>query len=343
MKTAIRVFEIGLWLIAFFALVWPPFGLSMGYFNAADGGLFWSALWGTIINALLFYGNSIYLMPVFLAKGKKIEYASYLLLLFLGTSALEVVLDYALLSYMNKATPILDGELWGMAFSFNFLFLFLSFGYGFFRIWLMDSQQRKELERDKLSAELNFLRTQINPHFLFNTLNNLFAMSRKSGDYATADQLAKLAGIMRYMLYETNAERVPLQKEVEYLKNYIELQKLRFQFSDPIEITCEWPKEQSLVKVAPFLLIPFVENAFQYGISLSKPSVIKLKLREVEGVIYFTLENTVHVTKLKDVGGIGLKNATQRLSLIYPGKHEIKVNSNQDFYHIELKIECDKQ
>lgn len=342
MKTAIRIFEIGVWVIAYGCLVWPPFDLSMGYFQAADGGLFWSALWGTVINVVIFYGNSRFLMVRYLAAGRRVQYFSRLGFIFLGFSAIEVLFDYLLLEYLGRGVSILDSELIGMVISFNFLFLFLSFGYGFFRIWVIDNQKKKDLEREKLSAELNFLRNQINPHFLFNTLNNLFAMSRKSGDMATASQLSRLAGMMRYMLYETNTNRVSMLKEIEYLQNYIEMQRMRFNDEDPIKLEFKWPQHMESVKIAPFLFIPFIENAFQYGISLSKESFIKSDLAVEGGVVNFSIENSIHSSNSKGVGGIGLANARQRLSLIYPDRHELKIENSEGVFHVQIRIDCNE-
>ncbi|WP_286756899.1 histidine kinase [Roseivirga sp. UBA838] len=340
MKTVLRIFESGLWLIGLFILTWPAFGLTMGHFSAEDGGLFWSSLVGTIINVVIFYGNALYLMPRQLAKRKRKQYVLSLVIAFVLLTLLEITFDYLLLQTLGRPVAWYNGELIGMVLVFNFFFLFLSLGYGFFLIWLRDTQYQKELEREKLASELNFLRSQINPHFLFNTLNNLFAMSRKNGDYTTAEQLARLAGIMRYMLYETNADRVSLRKEMEYLQNYIELQQLRFQESDPITINCTWPEDDESLRIAPFLLIPFVENAFQYGISLSKPSAIALNCKVENGHLLFTLQNTIHKVNSKEVGGIGLQNATQRLKLIYPEKHQLEISTEENWYRVQLKVDC---
>ena len=342
MKIGIRAFEIGVWVIAYACLVWPPYELSMGYFQASDGSLFWSALWGTIVNAVIFYGNSRFLMVKYLSTGKRLEYFSRLGLLFFSFSTVEFLLDYFLLQHHGRTVSLLDSELIGMVISFNLLFLFLSFGYGFFRIWVIDSQKKKDLEREKLSAELNFLRNQINPHFLFNTLNNLFAMSRKSGDMATASQISRLAGMMRYMLYETNSNRVSLHKEIDYLQNYVEMQRMRFNHDDPIKLDFKWPQNVESVQIAPFLLIPFIENAFQYGISLSKPSFIKSMLTFQEGLLSFTIENTIHSSNSKGVGGIGLENARQRLSLIYPEKHHLVIENLEDVFRVQIQIDCNE-
>lgn len=340
MKLALRIFEISLWLIGAILLSWPAFQLSIGHFESPNGGLFWSLCWGTAINAIIFYGNSKYLMPHWLSKHRRRAYFQYLIAGFVSVTILEATLDYVLLKSLGTDVPWLDAELHGVVWFFNLLFLFLSFAYGFFRIWLNNTQLQKALEKEKLTAELNFLRTQINPHFLFNTLNNLFALSRRNGDHVTSEQLARLAGMMRYMLYDTNAEKVSLKKELDYIKDYIELQKIRFQASDPITVNCVWPEEPSNLKLSPFLIIPFVENAFQHGISLTQASSIEINCAVRQGQLNFSLKNTNHSSKAKEVGGIGLANVKKRLALLYPDKHELNISSGKAFFHVTLNIDC---
>jgi len=178
----------------------------------------------------------------------------------------------------------------------------------------------------KSNANLQFLRSQINPHFLFNALNTLYGTALIEGSKNTAEGIQKLGDMMRFMLHDNGMDFIPLEKEVEYLKNYISLQKLRTQLSKDIVIEEDISEADDQQAIAPMLLIPFVENAFKHGISLTEKSWIKIKLAFDAEHIFFEVRNTVHPSLQndpeKDHSGIGLKNVQERLQLLYPGKHQ---------------------
>jgi LytS/YehU family sensor histidine kinase len=204
--------------------------------------------------------------------------------------------------------------------------------------WFKTEKQKKEMETEKLTSELAFLKSQVNPHFLFNILNNICSLARKKSDH-TEDAIIKLSQIMRYMLYESKDERVSLDLEVEYLQNYIELQRLRISELVIIDFRVEGKPETR--QIEPMLLIPFVENAFKHGISYLEDSRIDILLKVTDDVIFFRVENNV-VKKTDDsIGeesGIGLKNVLRRLDLLYPASHEIRINDDGVNYLVELTI-----
>jgi two-component system LytT family sensor kinase len=200
--------------------------------------------------------------------------------------------------------------------------------------WL-DYQQRKdkilqlrgaEKELVKSKAYLQFLRSQINPHFLFNALNTLYGTALIEGSKNTAEGIQKLGDMMRFMLHENNLDFIPMEREIEYLKNYISLQKLRTMSSPDIMIEDNITEQQCNHQIAPMLLIPFVENAFKHGISLAEKSWIKIKIACDKEQINFEVHNSLHKEQSNDTesehSGIGLKNVKERLSLLYPGKHQ---------------------
>jgi two-component system, LytTR family, sensor kinase len=200
--------------------------------------------------------------------------------------------------------------------------------------WI-DYQQRKdkilelrgvEAALVKSKADLQFLRSQINPHFLFNALNTLYGTALIEGSKNTAEGIQKLGDMMRFMLHENTLDFIPMEKEIEYLKNYISLQKLRTQSSPDIIIEDEISEQGSEQAIAPMLLIPFVENAFKHGVSLTEKSWIKIKLTFDAENIFFEVRNSLHQSNAndpeKDNSGIGLKNVQERLLLLYPGKHQ---------------------
>lgn len=195
------------------------------------------------------------------------------------------------------------------------------------------------------TADLNFLRSQINPHFLFNILNTLYGTALQEKAERTSEGIQRLGDMMRFMLRENMQEKISLAREVEYLNNYIALQTLRTQSSPDILIHAEIEEQLGNLQIAPMLLIPFVENAFKHGISLKEPSNIRISLLSKENSLYFDVSNTIHPKAgsdpEKDNNGIGLNNVQQRLRLLYPGKHELSIRENGKEFFIHLTIQLD--
>lgn len=187
------------------------------------------------------------------------------------------------------------------------------------------------------TAELSTLRSQINPHFLFNALNTLYSVSLKENADKTADGIQKLGDMMRFMLNENNQDRIPLNKEIEYLQNYIEIQRMRIAESDNIEIKINIQPSDRDIFIAPMLLNPFIENAFKHGISFRNPSWIYITLTFDDTKLYFKVHNSLHAKSEsdpeKDNNGIGLENVKKRLDLIYKNRYTLDIQqSEQDFF-----------
>ena len=204
--------------------------------------------------------------------------------------------------------------------------------------WFELESTRKQMENDKLANELKFLKAQINPHFLFNTLNNLYYLAY-SHSANTTEVIAKLSQMMRYMIYDSNYPKVPLSKEIEYMQNYISLERLRLNNEVPIEFNIEGSTENTLV--TPLIFITFLENAFKHGVSANTSgSWVKIFFQASNNEINYTVENS----KLKNVSGeneksgFGLQNLTRRLELSYPGKFQLKTNDLPDRYFVQLKL-----
>jgi len=193
------------------------------------------------------------------------------------------------------------------------------------------------------SANLDFLRSQINPHFLFNALNTLYGTALQENADRTGEGIQKLGDMMRFMLHENTQEKISLMREIDYLKNYIDLQKLRTHTSPDIVIQTEIEESVNGLEIAPMLLIPFVENAFKHGISLREASHIKITLHTEGLKLFFDVHNSVHPKPLvdpeKDSNGIGLENVKQRLQLLYPGKHELMIRETSKEFFIHLTIQ----
>jgi len=225
---------------------------------------------------------------------------------------------------------------------FIFIIVFgLSIAYFFLKEWARVEKMRSELAAVQLDTEVKFLKSQVNPHFLFNTLNNLFSMAQKKGNDDLADGISKLSGMMRYMIYESNEEKVPLKKEIEYLEDCIQLNKLRYADKEAT-VKFDYPSETDGVFIAPMLFIPFVENAFKHGVTIGQSSNIDILLSVNNNELSFTCTNAdhSHVQKMNgDSSGVGLDNVKRRLELLYPGKHQLKIVKANNQYQVELKID----
>lgn len=199
----------------------------------------------------------------------------------------------------------------------------------------------KELEKEKLRSELEYLKYQINPHFFMNSLNNIHALIDLDKDKAQA-AVQELSGMMRYLLYNKASMFVPLEKEISFLKNYIELMRLRY--TDKLELNTDFPIEPHGVFVPSLLFTQFVENAFKHGVTYTKKSVISMSLSidEATGCVLFacrnTVPDTVKLSSLPSEGGIGIENTRKRLELLYDGKAELSISNADGWYNVELKI-----
>lgn len=207
---------------------------------------------------------------------------------------------------------------------------------------LLLEKETMELKMDNLSLERDFLKAQLNPHFLFNTLNNLYSMVMEK-DPHTPKVITRLAGIMRYTLYESNEEQVLLAKELSFLKNYIELEKLRYNTDAPI--TCRIDDSGvDQQTIAPLLTFTFVENGFKYGLKSKKDRFLDVKVSVLNNILYFSIANDKPDSpclreKEGSFGGIGVHNVRKRLQGLYPGKHKLCVEERGNSFHVEMEIE----
>ncbi len=192
------------------------------------------------------------------------------------------------------------------------------------------------------SAQLASLRSQINPHFLFNALNSLYTAALKEGGERTADGIQKLGDMMRFMLQENNHDRIPLHKEIEYLDNYIHIQRIRIDESQGIDIRVRIQQPPREIYIAPMMLLPFVENAFKHGISHVHPSWIFITLSFDESSLYFKVHNSLHPRHENDPeethSGIGLENVKKRLELIYANRFQLEIQPSGQDYFVGLKL-----
>jgi two-component system LytT family sensor kinase len=205
----------------------------------------------------------------------------------------------------------------------------------------MDKQYRQNLEQEKINSELSFLKAQINPHFFFNTLNNIYALTVIDVE-AAREALHKLSRMMRYVLYETQHGTVLLSQEIAFAQDYIQLMQLRL--TDKVTVHLDPPSPLHDVSIAPMLFLPFIENAFKHGVSAVQPSRIDIQISQVGNKIHVEVKNTLFPDKraiLDDSNGIGLANTQRRLDLLYPGKYQLEVNENKKDKEFEVHLELE--
>ena len=199
--------------------------------------------------------------------------------------------------------------------------------------------RQSEKKQKKVEAELAWLKNQINPHFLFNTLNNISSLAQIDGD-ETQEAIMQLSDLLRYAMYETNKPKVPLEGEVEFMRNYIELMKLRC--NEMTEIRSEFIVHNSKIEIAPLLFISLIENAFKHGMNSNAPATIDISMVQTDSTLVFTCDNTNNPKPSKDRSGsgIGLENTRRRLNLIYPNHYQWEQTiTPENIYHIKITLE----
>ena len=270
---------------------------------------------------------------------------SYLLLITVPVVLVAILMHRLTVYYY--VTPFIYHEAWGEQQLFEvkrMLSALLDVGFAaslavamkLLRMYWMGREREKGLVREKLEAELKFLRNQTNPHFLFNTLNNIYALARKKSEH-TPDVVMKLSKLLRFMLYESRKERIRLADEIRMIEDYLELEKIRYNERLKIEFTKQ--VDNPAQDIAPLLLLPFIENAFKHGASETRfDSFIKIDVRLEKGVLYFFIENTKDDTGETGVTeNIGLSNVRRQLELMY-NEHTLHVENKKDRFIVQLTV-----
>ncbi|HAN18205.1 MAG: hypothetical protein A2X13_07525 [Bacteroidetes bacterium GWC2_33_15] len=285
---------------------------------------------------VIFYFNYFVLIPKFLLLKKYLLYVIMLVLsiviAFILSGVFLNLFDFNPDNMVNinpvliKIEPIMRAN--------TFLMLIISI---LASISLTINNHLRQVEKEKLVAQISSLKFQINPHFLFNTLNNIYATAIDTSPQ-TADMVDKLSEMMRYTMKETQNDFVPLEEEINYLNNFIELQKLRLESKIKFDYTVEG--EFSELQIAPMLLIPFVENAFKHGVNSEQDSNIRISIKANESELHFLVANNKVKTQpdTSEHNGLGIKNTKHRLSLIYPSKHLLTIKETENDFIVSLHI-----
>jgi len=317
-------------LIAWFALFFFPVVLFPGFWpKFVDGDLNPKFLGLALTNFFLisfYYTNLYYLIPRFYFQKKFVPYVVLLLsYLAMAVFVLQIRSDFNPLPSppFRFANAAFIGSI-----IIRFIMIFL------LSLGISSYNRLKQIEREKMKAELSYLKAQINPHFLFNTLNSIYALTVKKSDNAP-ESVTKLSGIMRYVITDAAQEFVPLDKEIDYITNYIELEELRL----TSKVRMEYKVRGTFTgkKIAPLIFVPFIENAFKHGVSTKENSTIEISITVEENDLNLLVKNTkVHVRTLSN--GLGIENARMRLQLLYPGKHQLVIKNDDSEYAVSLKM-----
>lgn len=325
------------WVILFGApyLLQPVWKAPPKDLQIKRDGFYYLLFFNNLVRLGLFYSNAYLLLPKLVYKKNYVGYAFALL----GWFAFMFLVDQALFKFF---LPQLEHYAWNFVV-FNILpFSFIVIASAAFRM-VRDQMKERELAKEKemefLKTELAFLKSQVSPHFMFNVLNNMVALARKGSDQLEPS-LIKLSSLLRYMLYESDQETVPLQKEIDYLNSYIDLQKQRFGKKVPIAV--DFSDVDGDYEIPAMLLIPFVENAFKHGTGFIKDPQINIRLKVKNGLLEFDVRNKFSSDDLevKDkASGIGLPNTIRRLNLLYGNKQELSITKDTDWFNVSLKIQ----
>jgi Histidine kinase len=323
-KDIFVLIHVGLWML---------FSLLMAIQLSQDNSN-WPALSGALILTCLYvFYSHFFLQARYAGQKKKATYYLSLVAIILTGP-----LVYLLFNFRRPEANSFFDQYFIYLVTIVLPFIFLSWLARVTENLVINTVKKEQLEKQAVESELYYLKSQINPHFLFNTLNNIHTLVYKQAP-AAPYAVMQLASIMRYMIYESNAPTVPLTRELSYLQDYVSLQQLRFKESPVVELTIEGATEAC--HVAPLLFIHLLENACKHSPARLNAHDIKVRVAVQEDTLTFSVQNPVgnsRVNTLGEPGGIGLPNVRKRLALLYPGQHTLDIHNGGNTFAVVLKI-----
>jgi two-component system LytT family sensor kinase len=302
-------------------------GLSIGYLS---------------ITMFAFYGSYIVVKKILFQK-KVFRAALYILLLLASLVIYRAVLEFwvfkPFFNFDNYAHTVAH-PLWKYFIPNVILYYWDCIIYGLsvalFMHWQSMEKAKREKETLDKTMQLIFLQSQVNPHFLFNTINDIYALSLKKSD-KTPEALLQLSGLLRYALYDNKEMMVPLNKELVYINDYLNLQRTGYE--NLFYVTFETEGNNDNWNIPPMLLLPFVENACKHGVTNDESNPVRIFLSVNDGQLIFTVANRIRVAQKDAEGGIGIENIRRRLELLYPAKHSLRIKEDNDTFIVQLQIE----
>ncbi len=329
-----KVHHVVLWAayFAFWIIYYAKFYQSLWSLTLIVGVYF-------IFHSVPFYITSYYLFPQFLYKRRNGMFVLLLLsLIVLASLGLAIALYYMLAPYAPEVVSNPTN-----VFQIAMLSIFMMVGalcaVKLTLDKLRSDKVNQQLDKQRLESELQYLKAQVNPHFLFNAINSVYFLIKKDPDVA-AETLIRLSDLLRFQLYDCSDERIPIEKELEYLHNFVALEKIRK--GGKVKVSFEVAEETSGFAIAPFMVIPFLENAFKHVSTFSdKENFIHIHLSKNGSLFKATLRNTSDNLVRYEVGGIGLKNVKRRLDLLYPNKHTLAIKEEAGIFLADLTLQTE--
>lgn len=341
-----KLLHVLLWM-----LVWASTFITYYDANAALLPQISNAAMVIIVSTIPFYTTGYFLVPKFLYRKKYFSFISLLVLLIIFSGLFMLVCVRSVDHFFDPSREIIPKDSALLRFDINIFTwtsLIASFGSGGLKIMIDSFRLRKrlvEVEKEKINTELNFLRSQINPHFLFNVINTIYFQIDKKNTEARAT-VEKLSEMLRYQLYECTSDKIEIKKELDYIKNYVSVQTLRMEKGIDIQLLVD--DKMGNFKIAPLLILPIVENAFKHVSHFKEPEnnkiLISLK-KETEQEFVVEAANTYDITSgtnfIIQQGGLGVQNLKRRLELLYPGRYNLNIDQENGLYTTTLKLHYD--
>lgn len=347
-------------ILVFFAayygiLYHPTLPVFINEFNTVDGSIYAARFVDACTSLILFLSVVFFLIPKYLEKRRIFPFLLFSLALIACLSFLEFGLDQVILRLFNLPTG--PDEISDKMMTFyrrksydfpilpvNLVVYTLGILYGLSRDWIKKYRQENRMIQEKMRADIDLLRSQINPHFFFNALNNIYAITQRNQDDEAGQAIMKLSELMRYMIYDSNVAAISLVRELEHIDNYLEVARLKFDKNDKLDIVLEKEGNFRNHKIAPLLLISFVENAFKHGVGSKGDGYVHLSFHLNGRELDFQIENPIleKEESWKKHPGIGLDNVKKRLQMIYPDRHRLDISDSEGKFKVRLTIRLEE-
>ena len=325
--------------VVFWILAWFFLNLFFGYGELLNRYSMSYSFVILLITAGASYWIVQFLIPRYLFKGRYGMFIVYMLFTIIVSLDLELMtVMLFLVKFQLMMIDYSTRDIYSLLAGTYFI-VFLSAGIKMAQYWVREQQRKQAALKEKVETELKLLKSQIHPHFLFNTLNNIYALALQKSDQAP-DAILRLSELLDYLIYHGDNELVPLKKEIEFIEHYMSLEKLRY--GDRLKASFHSTGNPGPVRISPLLLLPFIENAFKHGISQSRSQVwINIQLEISSRYINFQVENSKPVTpsKVTAKGGVGLENLKRRLKILYPEKHSLDMQDHEEKYSVHLQLD----
>lgn len=333
-----RILRVAIHVIFWFC-AWFFFFFYYKRYSEVNIYTFVASVINLIVAIATVYTFNYYLIPRLLLKNKQQKFIAFAFVAIVMFFYIQLLLTLFLVVRLLYAEQRLFPEMVDvMMLFFNMFFVvFVAIAIKFYKRWSEKDYREQTIQKEKVEAELQMLKTQINPHFLFNTLNSIYVLAMKKSDQ-TANIVMKLSDILDYILYRINTPKISIVNEIQIIENYIEIEKIRF--TDRINLTLTHSFNSTDIQIPPMLIIPFVENAFKHGVAKSmEKSWISIAIEEKDQMLHVTISNSKSQGAMRSPsGGIGLANVKKRLDLLFSDSYKLDISEKNNRYDVFLSI-----